>query len=92
MEALLRAGLSVVLDVPANTLASRQWAMSVCTRAGVTHALHLLDVPDSVCKERLHLRNQSGSHPFTVDDATFEHISRYYEPPREDEYLHVIHH
>ncbi|WP_287879923.1 AAA family ATPase [Aquitalea sp.] len=92
VEELLQAGLSVVLDVPANTVASRQWAMSVCTRAGVAHSLHLLDVPDSLCKERLHLRNQSGTHPFTVDDVTFERISRYYEPPREDECLNVIHH
>lgn len=89
---LLCTGLSVVLDVPANTVASRQWAMSVCTRAGVAHALHLLDVPDPVCKERLRQRNQSGTHPFIVDDATFDRITQYYEPPRGDEGLNVIRH
>lgn len=89
---LLSAGLSVVLDVPANTVASRQWAMSICTRVGVAHALHLLDVPDRVCKERLHLRNQSGTHPFTVDDATFDRITQYYEPPQDGESLNVVRH
>ena len=90
--ALLGAGLSVVLDLPANTVASRQWAKSIATQAAVAHTLHWLEVPDQVCKQRLHLRNQSGSHPFIVDDATFERISEYFVPPRDDEELNVLRH
>lgn len=53
IEALLRAGLSVVLDFPANTVKSRQWMKAIVERAGVAHVLYYLDVPDAECKRRL---------------------------------------
>jgi predicted kinase len=34
VEALLRAGLSVVLDFPANTVKSRQWMKAIFERTG----------------------------------------------------------
>ncbi len=42
------------------------------------HQLHVLDVPDAVCKARLRLRNAEGAHPVT--DAEFD-LSRYFVPP-----------
>jgi len=45
---LLRSGLSVVLDFPANTPASRAWMRSLFEEAGCGHQLHYLDVPDEV--------------------------------------------
>lgn len=51
--ALLCAGVSVVLDFPANTLASRAWMRGLCEAARVPHQLHHLDVPDEICKARL---------------------------------------
>src|SRR6476661_3277009 len=49
---LLKTGMSVVLDYPANTLANRAWMKGIADEAGVTHRLHWLDVPDEVCKAR----------------------------------------
>lgn len=87
---LLRAGNSVVLDFPANTLASRQWMKQLVEQAGVAHCLHFLDVPDEECKRRLRLRNQDGTHQFNTSDAEFEQITRYFVPPTEDEGLHIV--
>jgi len=39
VEALLRAGLSVVLDFPANTVANRQWMRGLFEKAGARHRL-----------------------------------------------------
>ena len=85
IEALLRAGLSVVLDFPANTVANRQWMRGIFEKAGAAHRLHFIDLPDAVCKARLRQRNVAGTHQFTVTDAEFDEITGYLMPPSADE-------
>lgn len=92
IEALLQADLSVVLDYPANTLSSRQWAKGIFEKAEVAHQLHYLDVPDAVCKARLHERNASGTHPFATSDAEFDQITKHFVPPSPDEAMNIILH
>ncbi len=81
VTALLKAGLSVVLDFPANTPVNRQWMRGVFEAAGAAHRLHFLDVADDVCKQRLRRRNASGTHEFTVSDAEFDEITSYFVAP-----------
>lgn len=90
VQGLLRAGLSVVLDFPSNTPLTRAWARSLADGAGAAHIVHWLDVPDSVCKQRLLLRNASGSHPYVVSEEEFEQFTRHFVAPGEDESLHVV--
>lgn len=92
VENLLRTGLSVVLDFPANTVANRQWMRGIFERAGVGHQLHFLDVPDDICKARLRERNAAGTHDFAASDAQFDVITRYFVAPGEDEGFMVIRH
>ena len=87
---LLTAGVSVVLDFPANTLANRAWMRSIFEAAAVAHQLHFLDVPDQVCKARLRARNASGSHPFAVTEEQFELIASYFVAPMPEEGFDVI--
>lgn len=92
LVALLRAGLSVVLDFPANTLASRAWMRSLFEEAGTAHQLHWLDVPDDVCKARLHGRNAAGQHEFTVSDEMFDLFTSHFVPPTPDEGFNLVVH
>lgn len=92
VAALLRAGASVVLDFPANTVASRQWMRGIFEAAGAAHALHFLDVPDAVCKERLRARNASGTHPFETTDEQFELITSHFAAPSPQEGFTVVRH
>lgn len=92
VEALLRTGLSVVLDFPANTPSSRQWAKTIFENSAVAHELHYLDVPNETCKARLRERNAVGSHPFMTSDDQFDEITRYFVPPSQDEGFNVIRH
>jgi predicted kinase len=85
IEALLRTGLSVVLDFPANTVANRQWMRSIFEKAGAGHRLHFIDLPNAVCKARLRQRNVAGTHQFTVTDAEFDQITAYLVPPSAEE-------
>src|SRR5438552_13265039 len=50
---ILRQGLSVVLDFQANTVKVRSWMRSLITQSGANHELHLLDIPDTICLQRL---------------------------------------
>jgi predicted kinase len=90
--ALLQQDLSVVLDFAANTAKQRAWARSVIEMAQVPHELHVLDVPDAVCLQRLRARNASGAHEFHVTDAEFEQFTRFYAPPSPDEGFNVVTH
>ena len=92
LVALLRAGVSIVLDFPANTSASRQWMRSLFETAGSAHQLHYLDLPDEACKARLHGRNAAGRHEFTVDDATFDLFTSHFAPPAPEEGFNVVVH
>ena len=57
---ILRNDLSIVLDFPANTVRWRSWMRSLIDEADVAHELHVLDVPDAICKQRLRQRNAEG--------------------------------
>lgn len=88
--ALLKAGVSVVLDFPANTPLTRGWMRGIVDEAGVAHELHFLDLPDEVCKQRLRERNAAGEHPFQASDAEFDLFTRYFVPPAPEEGFNVI--
>ena len=83
---LLRRGINVVLDYPANTKASRVWLRSLSESAGAHHLLHYLDTPDEVCLQRIERRNierPEGSYHLTKDD--FDFVSSYFQAPEATE-------
>ena len=89
---LLEAGVSVVLDFPANTVETRAWMRRIVVETSASHQFHVLEVPDEICLERLRARNASGTHPFTVTEQQFHHISKHFVPPTTDEAFNVIIH
>ncbi|SNT27204.1 AAA family ATPase [Tropicimonas sediminicola] len=89
---LLRAGVSVVLDFQANTLARRAWMRGLVEASAAAHELHFLDVPDEVCLARLRARNAGGDHPFEVSDEQFAQLSGHFVPPSPEEGLNIVVH
>jgi len=92
VECLLRTGISVVLDFPANTRKQREWMRGILERSGADHELHFLDVSDHICKTRLRERNAAGTHDFAASEAEFAQITSYFMPPADDEGFTVIRH
>jgi predicted kinase len=90
--AVLQAGLSVVLDFPANGKGSRGWMRALIDEAHAAHQLHVLDIPDGVCKQRLRARNESGAHPFKTSDKDYDRFTAYFDPPTPDEGFDVVLH
>lgn len=62
------------------------------TEANVAHELHLLDVPDAICKQRLRQRNQDGAHPFQVSEAEYDRFTSYFVRPGAGEGFNVVVH
>ncbi len=87
--ALLNAGVSVVLDFQANTVETRVWMRSILERTDAEHVLHVLDVSEEVCLERLRARNAVGEHPFSVTEAQFRQICRHFALPTPEEGFEV---
>jgi predicted kinase len=85
---LLRAGVSVVLDFHANTVRSRRWMRALFEEAEASHQLHFLDVPDEVCRSRMHARKAAGGDG--VSDAEFDHVTSFFVPPAASEGFNVI--
>ena len=89
---ILRQGLSVVLDFPANTVTYRNWMRSLITQAEAAHELHLLDFSDTICKQRLRQRNAEGEHPYQVSEATYDLFTSYFVPPGLEEGFNIVAH
>src|SRR4051812_16960532 len=79
---LLRRDVSVVFDFAGNTPSDRQWVPSLFETAASDHLLHVLNVPDAVCKARLRDRNAALTEgtQFTTDEE-FDAISAYFVAP-----------
>lgn len=90
IQDLLRAGVSVVLDFPANTVPTRAWMRTLFEGAGADHRLHVIDVSDEICKARLRARNAEGLHDFAATEAQFDAITSYFVLPSEDEGFTVV--
>lgn len=89
---LLKAGVSVVLDFPANTVQNRAWMRSLLEGTGAAHQLHLLRATEAQCLARLAARNAGGAHPFAVSEAQFHRFSRHFEPPTAEEGFTIVEH
>jgi predicted kinase len=89
---VLRSGLSIVLDFPANTVRTRAWMRTLFEGAGCSHRLHYLEVSDKVCKARLRQRNESGKHEFTLSEEEFDLSTSHFVPPSADEMFDVVLH
>lgn len=83
---LVALGVDVILELGFYKRAQRARVRALVADAGVEAAVHVLDVPREVRRERVRARNQ-GSATFTVevDDALFDWAEAYYEPLGEDE-------
>ena len=89
---LLKANVSVVLDFPANTLASRTWMREIFLTANADHELHYLEAPDEVCKARLKSRNEEGDHAFAATEEQFIQVTKHFVEPTSDEGFNIIQH
>ncbi|MDN3237990.1 ATP-binding protein [Pseudomonas sp. WAC2] len=88
--ALLRQGMSVVLDFPGNTVNQRAWFRELIESSGAHHQLHYLDVSDETCRRQLRERRSINGGDPLQDDATFNALLAYFAPPTPEEQFNVV--
>lgn len=92
VPALLRLGVSVVLDYAANTVERRAWVRSLFEAARADHVLHVIEAEDSECLANIHRRNEekpTGVYWGPVSDELFFAIAPYFVPPTEAEGFNI---
>lgn len=88
---MLKNGVSVVMDFPANTQRQRRWFLDLAQDANCDHELHYLNRSDQHCLKQLAQRNKEQPERAAFDTpAVFEAVTRYFEAPTESEGLHMI--
>jgi len=60
--------------------------------AGIAATLHFLDLPDDVCRARLHARNAAGTHAYQASDAEFDQFTAHFVAPDAGEGFAVVRH
>lgn len=92
ISSLLNAGVSIVLDFPANTVENRAWMRDILEATDASHQLHVLNPPDDLCLARLRQRNAQGDHPFAVTEEQFRRFSKHFVAPSPDEGFNIVLH
>ena len=92
VPALLKVGVSVALDFPANTVARRHCMRGVIDETGIGHQMHLVDVPDDICLARLNDRNAQGAHDVAPSEEQFHRFSKHFVAPTPEEGFNIVRH
>jgi predicted kinase len=91
---ILKAGLSVVMDFPANTINQRVWFKEIFLFENIPHKLIYLDVDDKTCLEGIRKRRQTNPERAQFDtEDVFQHVTSFFQPPSPDEgfFIEVVH-
>jgi len=87
---LLRSGLSVVMDFPANTKKQRAWFREIVAEGDFPHRLIHLDVDDAVCLAQIRQRRERHPERARFDtEEMFRKVTSYFDPPSAEEGLSV---
>jgi predicted kinase len=90
-ERIASLGVPAVVDAGFWRRADRDRARERLARAGVRFCMHLFDVPEAERWRRLEARNRElPAGTFEITREMFELFSGWFEPPGEDEVVHVV--
>jgi predicted kinase len=87
---LLSREISVVLDFSANTINQRKWFRGLFEKANAAHKLYFINATDDLCKRQLKERSKNQSESAFVSDTVFEEITKYFQPPSEEEQFNIV--
>ena len=90
VQKILLTGTNVVLDFPANTSKQRNWFKNITSEINATHKLVFLDISDNKCLEQIAKRRLEQPERSAFDtEEMFQHVTKYFEIPRENEKLKI---
>lgn len=91
VQSILTSGTDVVMDFPGNTRRQRAWFKQLADEVSASVTLMFLDVSDEQCLERIAQRAIEQPERAATDTARmFQQVTRYFEPPGDDEGFEVV--
>ncbi|WP_215144246.1 AAA family ATPase [Exiguobacterium qingdaonense] len=91
VKQLLKLGVNVVMDFPANTKASRSWFLKLAQDIGAGHCLIYLERSDEQCLRQIQKRRSLEPERAAFDtEDVFHHVTSFFEEPESTEHLHII--
>lgn len=86
VQNILKCGISVVMDFPANTLKQREWFKGIYSECDMPHRLIYLKASDQLCLNQIKQRSESMPERANFDtEAVFHQVNSYFEAPAESE-------
>lgn len=86
VQNVLRSGVSVVMDFPANTRAQREWFKGIFAECDAPHKLVYVEASDETCLNQLEMRRTTQPERANFDtEAVFRQVTSYFQPPSADE-------
>lgn len=93
IQALLRSGVTVILDFPANTRQQRDWLVSLSNEIGRKHEMYYLDRKDETCLAQIDKRRQQEPARSGFDTPEMFHkVTAHFEAPSPRESLNILMH
>lgn len=90
VQDILRAGTTVVMDFPANTIAQRVWFKDLVAEVKAPHELVYLEASDAVCLQHIAKRKREQPERSHFDTPeVFRQVTQYFETPQDREGLNV---
>lgn len=91
VQNLLKTGVNVVMDFPANTIKQRAWFISLCAEVDSEHELWYLDLTDEQCLSQIAKRQVEQPERALFDtEAVFHHVTQYFEAPIASENINLV--
>lgn len=91
VQQILATGTNVVMDFPANTVRQRAWFKQLCSEFECEHEMIFLDLSNEQCLSQIAKRRTEQPERAQFDnEATFNCVTAFFEPPMESEGLNII--
>ena len=90
VQKILKSGVSVVMDFPANTINQRKWFKEILATDQMPHKLIYIEASDRLCLSQIQSRRNDQPERAQFDTETvFKQVTSYFQPPTEKEGFNI---
>ena len=87
---ILKSGVSVVMDFPANTVSQRVWFKEILAYDQIPHKLIYIEASDQLCLSQLQSRRNEQPERAQFDtEEVFKQVTSYFQTPSQKEGFNI---
>ena len=90
VQDILKSGVSVVMDFPANTVSQRVWFKEILANDQIPHKLIYIEASDQLCLSQLQSRRNEQPERAQFDtEEVFKQVTSYFQTPSQKEGFNI---